>query len=111
MVKIGQILLVWLLLVIPVRPQTQEQFRISVSVDLVVLHATVHDRNGRAISGLTERDFAVYEDGVRQSLRLFRHDDTPVTVGLVVDHSGSMRSKLRDVVAAAKAFVDASSAQ
>jgi len=111
MAKIGQILLVLLLLVIPVLPQTPEQFRISVSVDLVVLHATVHDRKGRAVTGLAERDFEVYENGVRQPLRLFRHDDTPVTVGLVVDHSGSMRQKMTDVVTAAKAFVDASSAQ
>jgi Ca-activated chloride channel homolog len=110
MARIGQATLA-VLLVLPVLPQTPEQFRISVSVDLVVLHATVHDRKGQAIAGLTEHDFEVYEDGVRQPLRLFRHDDTPVTVGLVVDHSGSMRSKLTDVVTAAKAFVNASSAQ
>ena len=43
---------------------------------------------------------------MRQPLRLFRHDDAPVTVGLVVDHSGSMQPKLADVIAAARTFVE-----
>jgi Ca-activated chloride channel homolog len=83
--------------------------RISVDVNLVVLNATVRDHKGRFASDLSEQDFAVYEDGVLQSVRLFRHEDIPVTVGLVVDHSGSMRSKLSDVVAAARTFVQSSS--
>ena len=85
-----------------------EDFRISVNVDLVVLHTTVRDGKGRFTDGLRARDFEVYEDGVRQSIRLFRTEDTPVTVGLVVDHSGSMRRKLADVIAAARAFVQSS---
>ena len=84
-------------------------FRISVNVDLVVLHASVSDRQGRFASDLSQRDFAVYEDGVRQTMRLFRHEDTPVAVGLVVDHSGSMKGKLSDVIAAARTFVQSSS--
>jgi Ca-activated chloride channel homolog len=72
------------------------------------LHASVHDRIGRVASDLREENFEVYEDGVRQSIRLFRHEDVPITVGLVVDHSGSMRQKLGDVIAAARAFVRAS---
>lgn len=83
-------------------------YRISVNVDLVVLHATVRDRQGGFASDLHEADFAVYEDGVRQSIRLFRHEDIPVTVGLVIDHSGSMVSKLQDVIAAARTFVRSS---
>jgi Ca-activated chloride channel family protein len=89
--------------------QVTPEFRISVNVDLVVLHATVRDRRGRAAADLREQDFAVYEDGVRQAIRLFRYEDLPVTVGLVVDHSGSMGDKLADVVAAAETFVLASS--
>jgi len=88
--------------------QDPEPYRISVDVDLVVLHATVLDRQGRFVSDLRERDFEVYQDGLRQSIRLFRHEDIPVTVGLVVDHSGSMRPKLGDVVAAARTFVRSS---
>jgi len=83
-------------------------YRISVNVDLVVLDAAVRDRKGRPVSNLREQDFAVYEDGVRQPIRLFRHEDVPVTVGLVVDHSGSMRQKLPHVIAAARTFVQIS---
>ncbi|MBK9166855.1 MAG: VWA domain-containing protein [Bryobacterales bacterium] len=85
-----------------------ESYRISVDVDLVVLHATVRDRNGHLIPGLREEHFKVYEDGVLQSIRLFRNEDIPVTVGLVVDHSGSMRPKLSHVAAAIRTFVQAS---
>ncbi len=91
------------------KTQAPQPYHISVNVDLVVLHATVHDRKGGFASGLREQDFALYEAGVRQSIRLFRHEDIPVTVGLVVDHSGSMRSKLADVIAAARSFMLSSS--
>jgi Ca-activated chloride channel homolog len=83
-------------------------FRISVNVDLVVLHTSVGDGKGRFASDLREEDFAVYEDGVRQTIQLFRHEDTPVSVGLVVDHSGSMKAKLSDVISAARMFVRSS---
>jgi len=85
-----------------------EAFRVSVDVDLVVLHAAVHDRKGRTVPDLAESDFDVYEDGVRQAIRMFKNEDVPVTVGLVVDHSGSMSRKLGDVMSAARAFVRSS---
>jgi Ca-activated chloride channel homolog len=83
-------------------------FQISVNVDLVVLHTSVGDGKGRFASDLRKEDFAVYEDGVRQTIQLFRHEDTPVAVGLVVDHSGSMKAKLSDVIGAARMFVRSS---
>jgi Ca-activated chloride channel homolog len=83
--------------------------QISVTVNLVVLHASVTSPAGAAVTGLTAEDFAIYEDRAPQTLRLFRHDDLPLTVGLVVDHSGSTRSKLADVVSAARRFVQSSS--
>lgn len=85
--------------------QAPQEVAISVNVNLVVLQVTVRDRNGAAAGELREADFTVFEDGVKQSVRVFRHEDTPVTAGLVVDHSGSMRTKLADVVEAARAFV------
>jgi Ca-activated chloride channel family protein len=85
-----------------------EAFRISVDVSLVVLQATVRDREGHTVPNLSSQDFEVFEDGRPQPIRLFRHEDTPVTVGLVIDHSGSMREKLGDVTAGARAFVKSS---
>src|SRR6185312_9482630 len=85
-----------------------EAFRISVDVDLVVLQATVRDRLGHTVMELGRNDFEVFEDGRPQPIRLFRHEDTPVTVGLIIDHSGSMRTKLKDVTAGAQAFMQSS---
>jgi VWFA-related protein len=80
-------------------------YTIRTSVDLVVLRATVRDHKGGPVSGLTKENFQVYEDKVPQQIESFSHEDVPVTVGLVIDNSGSMRSKHPDVVAAAMAFV------
>lgn len=84
----------------------QDPFQISVNVDLVVLNATVRDRAGRLAPDLSAKDFSVLEDGVEQTLRLFRREDLPVTVGLVIDHSGSMKQKLENVIAAALKFLE-----
>lgn len=86
-------------------------FRLSVNVNLVVVNATVRDSKGRFAPDLGQDDFQVYEDGVRQSIRLFEHEDIPVTVGVVVDHSGSMRPKMAEVIAGARAFVRHSNPQ
>jgi VWFA-related protein len=80
----------------------------STKLDLVVLNATVRDGKGWFVADLTEPDFQLYEDAVPQTIKLFRHDDIPVTVGLVVDHSGSMSQKLSHVIAAARTFAQAS---
>ena len=89
-------------------PQQEDAFRISVDVDLVVLHATIREKDGRLAPDLSEQDVEVWEDGVRQSIRFFSHEDSPVTVGLLVDHSGSIRDKLPAVVAASRDFVRSS---
>ncbi len=86
----------------------QPAFRISVDVDLVVLHATVTDRQGGFVSDLNEQGFEVYEDRALQPIRLFKSEDVPVTVGLVVDHSSTMGPKLPEVSVAAQTFVRSS---
>ncbi len=82
-----------------------ESLRISVDVSLVVLHATVTNRQGGFVSNLGAQDFKVRESGVPQNITLFKNEDIPVTVGLVVDHSTTMRPKLAEVSAAARTFV------
>ncbi|MGH9445512.1 MAG: VWA domain-containing protein [Terriglobia bacterium] len=78
------------------------------NVNLVVLHATVRDRQGRRVDNLAENDFRVYEDGVLQKLAVFSHADIPVTIGIVIDDSGSMRNERPAVNAAAWTFVKTS---
>ena len=77
----------------------------SVATTEVVLHVTVADRRDRLITDLAERDFEVYEDGQRVPLKFFRQEDVPVSVGILVDNSGSMRDKRLRVNAAAVEFV------
>ena len=80
----------------------------SAGVDLVVLHATVRDKEGAFVSSLRKENFQVFENGAPQTIRVFQHEDVPVAVGLVVDNSGSMGRKRKDVTAAALAFVRSS---
>jgi Ca-activated chloride channel family protein len=83
-------------------------YAIRTSVDLVVLRATVRDHKGAPVAGLGKEDFQVLEDKVPQQIESFSHEDVPVTVGLVIDNSGSMRSKRTEVIDAALAFARSS---
>jgi Ca-activated chloride channel family protein len=85
----------------------QPSFR-TASSELVVLPVTVADKQGRFMADLPADRFSVFDNGRRQDVTLFSGIDTPVTVGLVLDNSGSMRGKLGEVVAAALAFARAS---
>jgi len=75
---------------------------------LVVLHATVLDQEGRLVTDLPRTAFRIYENGVEQQLKIFRREDAPVSVGFVIDDSGSMIDKRQRVAAAALALVNAS---
>jgi Ca-activated chloride channel family protein len=98
----------------PVAPQVPSgqkpgaTFTLHTNVNLVLLHATVLDKSGRHVEGLRRSDFRVYEDGVRQNLAVFSHADVPVTVGILIDDSGSMRVVRPAVDAAAWTFVKTS---
>jgi len=87
------------------------EYRLKVDVNLVVLFATVLDKKGRVVNDLKQDDFKVYEEGRLQKLSVFSHADIPVTMGIVIDDSGSMRSKRASVNAAALAFVKPSNPQ
>ena len=84
------------------------QFTISVDVDVALFNLTVLDRDGKTVTGLTAENFRIYEDGKPQEIKIFQPEDSPATVGLVIDNSGSMMNKRADVVTAALAFVAAS---
>jgi Ca-activated chloride channel homolog len=88
-----------------------DEYRIRVNTNLVVLHATAQDHKGILVSGLDKDSFQVYEDGALQQIKYFSHEDIPVTVGLVIDNSGSMGRKRAEVIAAALAFARSSNPQ
>jgi Ca-activated chloride channel homolog len=85
--------------------------KIRVDVNLVVLHTTVLDDRGRFADGLKEENFRVLEDKGEQKLAIFKREDIPVSMGLVIDNSGSMRDKRPRVNAAALTLVEASNPQ
>lgn len=76
--------------------------------ELVVLPVSVTDSDGSFVSGLSLQNFRVYENGRLQQITAFQDGDTPVTVGLIVDHSRSMGPKLAEVAEAVSAFAQSS---
>lgn len=81
---------------------------ITLNTRLVVLPVRITDAHGDFVSGLSEGNFRVYEDGRLQRISLFQQEDTPVSVGLVVDHSRSMAPELAEVASAIVAFAKSS---
>src|SRR5271170_4425595 len=77
-------------------------------VEEVVLNATVLDDHNKMVMNLTQPDFKVSEDGVPQTIISFLHEDIPVSMGILVDNSGSMRDKRQAVNEAALDLVKAS---
>jgi len=88
--------------------QRPDDATFRVDTRLVVLHATVVDKSGRMITTLPQSAFHVFENGVPQQVKLFKREDIPVSMGLIIDNSGSMRDKRQKVAAAAVALVKAS---
>src|SRR5215475_11506674 len=72
---------------------------------LVVCHTTVVDKTGHLVTTLTKDQFTVLEDGKPQEIKIFRREDIPVSLGLIIDNSGSMRDKRAKVEAANLALV------
>ncbi len=78
---------------------------------LVVVHASVLDQKGKLVTNLQEPAFKVLENGVEQPIKIFRREDIPVSLGIIIDNSGSMRDKKSRVAAAALNLVRASNPQ
>jgi Ca-activated chloride channel family protein len=98
----------------PAQQQSGEEtgtFVIRKDVDEVLLHATVIDDKQHIVTDLDRNAFSVFEDGKPQTIISFRHEDLPVSMGIVIDNSGSMREKRAKVNQAALNLVRASNAQ
>lgn len=81
---------------------------LNIDVDFVELHVTVSDRNGHPIGGLAQTNFKVIENQVEQSIAVFKHEDIPVSLGLIVDNSRSIEPRKTRLDAAALSFVEKS---
>lgn len=94
----------------PLEKQRGQGFVLKTDVEEVVLNATVVS-GSRLVQNLTKDDFEIYEDGVKQDILSFQHTDVPVSMGLVIDNSGSMYKKRPSVNRAALDLVEASNPQ
>jgi Ca-activated chloride channel homolog len=80
---------------IPVSPGVyHSDTKIVVQSDLVVIPVTVTDDRGRVVAGLEKEHFTLFEDDARQEITHFSFEDTPVSIGIVFDTSGSMEPKM-----------------
>lgn len=79
--------------------------------DLVVLNVTVLDKDGNIAKGLPQRVFSIFENDQKQTIKVFRQEDVPISLGLVIDDSASMKDKRDRVASAALALVRASNPQ
>lgn len=91
-------------------PTPPEEFgegeTVRVDTELVTLNIRVIDRNNRPIDNVRESEFHVFEDGVEQPVAFFTREEVPVSYGLAVDNSGSLRSQLQSVIEAGKTIIN-----
>lgn len=85
--------------------QNDKDYSLKVETVEVNLPVSVQDKEGRPVDGLKQDNFQVFEDKIQQTIKTFRHEDIPLSLGLVIDNSGSMRNKRERVNSAALAFV------
>src|SRR5437016_1936834 len=91
--------------------QPEEPTIFRADTRLVVLHATVVDKNGKFVTNLPQSAFHVFENNVEQPIKKLIREDVPVSMGLIVDNSGSMRTKRGRVEASALTLVKSSNRQ
>ena len=91
-------------------PTPPEEFAedeiVKVNTELVTLNVRVIDRNNRPIDNVRQNDFHVFEDGVAQPIESFSREEVPISYGLAVDNSGSLRPQLQSVIDAGKTIVN-----
>jgi len=78
---------------------------------LVVLNASVIDKSGKIVSDLPQTAFHAFEDGSEQQIKVFKHEDVPVSLGIIIDNSASMKNKRQKVERAAQDLVANSNPQ
>ena len=92
----------------PPQPIQDDEAKFSVETNLIVLHASVVDKGGKLLTNIPRTAFHVLENNIEQVIKDFRREDVPVSMGIIIDNSGSMRDKRTRVAAASLALVKAS---
>jgi Ca-activated chloride channel family protein len=87
-------------------PELDKDSVLVTDTDLVQLHVRVIDRNNRPIDNVPRDQFHIFEDGVAQPVNSFTREEVPISYGLAVDTSGSLRSQLQSVIDAGKTIIN-----
>src|SRR5215471_4350459 len=91
---------------------TQEQtFKLNVNVDLTEVHVNVTDEKDHPIGNLQKDNFRIFEDRTEQKISVFKHEDIPLSLGLVIDNSRSMEPRKERMDQASLSFVRKSNSQ
>jgi Ca-activated chloride channel homolog len=80
-------------------------FKLSVNVDLTEVHVNVTDEKDRPVGNLKKENFRIFEDRKEQQITVFKHEDAPISLGLVIDNSRSIEPRKQRLDAAALSFV------
>ena len=86
--------------------EIDEKDIIKINAELVQLHVRVIDRNNRPINNVRQNEFRIFEDGVPQTIESFSREEVPISYGLAVDTSASLRSQILSVIDAAKTIIN-----
>src|SRR2546422_5293538 len=89
----------------PQKTDKDKGYTLSVETLEVNLPISVLDKDGRPVNGLLKDHFQIFEDKIAQTIKTFKHEDIPLSLGLIIDNSGSMRNKRERVNSSALAFV------
>jgi Ca-activated chloride channel family protein len=90
----------------PAEEDIDEGSILKFNTELVTLNVRVIDRNNRPINNVQQNDFHVLEDGVLQPIESFTREEVPISYGLAVDTSGSLRAQLQSVIDAGKTIIN-----
>src|SRR5438093_10867247 len=103
--KVKTLIVIHLLIGSLLWAQEDTIFKLNVNVDLTEIHVSVTDEKDRPIGNLTKENFSGFENQTEQKLSVFKHEDFPVSLGLVIDNSRSMEPRKERLDAAALSFV------
>ncbi len=78
---------------------------VSIDTNETILHVRVIDRNNKPVNDVRQDEFRVFENNVAQTITSFTREEVPITYGLVVDNSGSLRNQIGQVIEAGKSII------
>src|SRR5881409_3341728 len=103
--RIKTLIVIYVLIGSVLWAQEESIFKLNVNVDLTEVHVRVTDEKDRPVGNLNKDNFRVFENQSEQQLSVFKHEDLPISLGLVIDNSRSMEPRKQRLDAAALGFV------